>query len=74
MKHTTMASYITPKSMNQSRIWSPEGKAAKVENRNWCIKSKREREGEVKQWISKGDEFRKSFIRRINTTLNNKTK
>ena len=65
MKHTTMASYITPKSMN---------KAAKVENRNWSIKSKREREGEVKQWVSKGDEFRKSFIRRINATLNNKTK
>lgn len=50
------------RSLDQSRCWSPEGKASKPENRNWAIKSKKERDGAVKNWVSKSDIYRKSVF------------
>lgn len=57
--------FKTPRSMSQAHCWSPEGKAVRADNRNWSIKSKKEREKGPKQWVSRQDEQVKySFLRR----------
>lgn len=67
----------TPKSMNLSGVWSPEGKALRAENRNWAYPTKKQRNAPPKKWESKLAEYtRQSFAQRnhIYNKYNDKTK
>lgn len=59
--------YSTPKSMNQARAWSPEGKLVKTssETHGWSYKPKKVRLSEPKKWKSKNQEYVKCVYAKL---------
>lgn len=53
---------FTPKSMNQSKAWSPEGKASKAIAHHWSYLPEKVRKSEPKKWVSKNKEHQKAVM------------